>query len=97
MRSRWQSGSLVPIPPPLVPLLRTHRTAQQRERLAAGSLWEDLDLVFCQENGRPLDPRQDYAEWQDILEKSGIQPKRVHDGRHTAGPLLMSQVSACVW
>ncbi len=25
--------------------------------------WEDWDLVFCQPNGRPIDPRADWAEW----------------------------------
>ena len=77
-----------PIPPPLVPLLRAKRAAQKRERLKAADIWEDNDLVFCQENGRPIDPRADYAEWQDILKASGVQAKRVHDGRHTAGTLL---------
>lgn len=77
-----------PIPPPLVPILRAHRAAQSRERLAAGELWEDHDLVFAQPNGRPIDPRRDWAEWQDLLGASGVQAKRVHDGRHTAGTLL---------
>ena len=77
-----------PIPPPLIPLLKAQRTAQKRERLAAGELWEDNDLVFCQPNGRPIDPRRDWEEWQDILKAAGLEAKRVHDGRHTAGTLL---------
>ncbi|MDX3238469.1 tyrosine-type recombinase/integrase [Streptomyces sp. ME03-5709C] len=73
---------------PLISALRAHRAAQNRERLTAGELWEEHDRAFCQANGRPIDPRADYAEWQDILEASGVQAKRVHDGRHTAGTLL---------
>lgn len=78
-----------PIPPPLVPILRAHRAAQLRERLAAGELWEENDLVFCQDNGRPIDPRADYDEWLDVLDAAEVTRKRVHDGRHTAGTLLI--------
>ncbi|PZH20177.1 integrase [Streptomyces sp. NTH33] len=77
-----------PIPPPLIPLLKAQRTAQKRERLAAADVWEDHDLVFAQPNGRPIDPRRDWEEWQDILKAAGLEAKRVHDGRHTAGTLL---------
>lgn len=79
---------MAPIPPPLIPLLKAQRAAQKRERLAAANVWEDHDLVFAQPNGRPIDPRRDWEEWQDILKAAGLEPKRVHDGRHTAGTLL---------
>ena len=36
------------LPRQLVEALRTHRAAQFEERIAAGSLWEDNDLVFAQ-------------------------------------------------
>jgi integrase len=53
----------VPLPPELVAVLRSHRAAQARERLAAANVWEDHDLVWCQENGRPADSRADWQEW----------------------------------
>lgn len=31
--------------------LRSHRTRQLQERLAAGEVWKDLDLVFCTRTG----------------------------------------------
>ena len=34
--------------------LRRHKTAQNEERLRLGSLWEDHDLVFPSQTGRPL-------------------------------------------
>ncbi|MBA2767953.1 MAG: hypothetical protein H0U35_02250 [Sporichthyaceae bacterium] len=43
------------LPPQLVESLRSHKVAQLEERLAAASLWEDRDLVFCQVNGKPID------------------------------------------
>ncbi len=46
--------------PGLRDALRAHRTAQLAERIAAGSMWQDNDLVFCQVDGRPIDPRGDH-------------------------------------
>jgi integrase len=86
---KGKNKRLAPIPPPLVPLLKAHRKDQLRERLAAGELWEEHDLVFCQENGRPIDPRMDWEEFKDILTAAGLRDARVHDNRHTAGTLMI--------
>ena len=48
----------ISLPDPLRDALRAHRAVQLAERMAAGSEWQDHDLVFCQENGRPIDPRR---------------------------------------
>ncbi|WP_411088349.1 tyrosine-type recombinase/integrase [Streptomyces sp. 061-3] len=86
---KGRNKRIVTIPPPLIPLLRAHRKAQLRERLAAGELWEEHDLLFCQENGRPIDPRHDWEEFKDILAAAGLRDARVHDSRHTAGTLMI--------
>lgn len=52
-----RSRRTVPIAPPLVAMLRTHRANQAAERLAAGDQWTDSDLVFASEFGTPADPR----------------------------------------
>jgi len=81
----------VPIPKPLIPLLKAHKAAQSAERLAAGSAWEDWDLVFCRSDGRPIDPRDDWGAWQTLLKAAGVPPARLHDARHTAATLLLEQ------
>ncbi|MTE20229.1 tyrosine-type recombinase/integrase [Streptomyces sp. TRM43335] len=86
---KGRNKRVAPIPPPLIPLLRAQREAQAVERETAGELWQEHDLVFAQPNGRPVDPRADYDEWVEILEAAGVPSKRVHDGRHTAGTLLI--------
>lgn len=86
---KGKNRRIVPIPPPLVPILRAHRAAQLRERMAAGELWEENDLVFAQADGKMIDPRADWEEWKDILSAAGLRDARVHDGRHTAGTLLI--------
>ena len=61
------------------------------ERIAAGSEWVDLDLVFAQENGRPLEPRSDHRAWRALLTDAQVPPARLHDARHTAASLLLQQ------
>lgn len=88
---KGKSKRTIPLPPELIPILKAHRTKQKMERLAAANVWEDHDLVFCQPNGRPIDPRDDWDDWKDLLSQAGVRDARVHDGRHTAGTLLIEQ------
>lgn len=69
--------------------MRKHHRAQVRERLAAGELWEDHGLVFCQPNGRPIDPRQDWAEWRSILREAVIEDAGTHVTRVSAATMLL--------
>lgn len=83
------SKAIIPLPPPLIPYLREHKAAQDEERRLAGDKWEEHDLVFCQANGRPIDPRHDWQEFKDLLAEAGLEDRRPHDGnRHTAGTFL---------
>jgi integrase len=88
---KGKSKRTVALPPELVPLLRRHRAAQRREKMAAGDRWEDNDLVFCREDGQPIARNDDWREWKDVLDAAGVRDTRVHDGRHTAGTLLVEQ------
>lgn len=79
----------VSVAPELVALLRKHHVAQKAERLAAGSLWEDHDMVFAQWNGRPIDSRRDWQDWADLLKAAKIPHHKVHAARHTAATLML--------
>jgi integrase len=81
----------IALPEPLIALLRAHRRAQAAERLLAGSSWEENDLVFCQRNGRPLDPDGHSKAWKNFLTRAGVREARLHDARHTAATLLLVQ------
>jgi site-specific recombinase XerD len=59
--------------------------------MMAGDSWQDLDLVFAEADGRPIDPRDDWESWKCLLEQAGVRDARVHDGRHTAATLLIEQ------
>jgi integrase len=77
------------LPPQLIPVLRAHREVQDLERMVAGDAWAQHDLVFARSNGRPIDPRDDYDDWRDLLKAASVRDARLHDGRHTAGTLLI--------
>ena len=59
--------------------------------MLAGSEWHDEDLVFAQPNGRPIDKKTDYDDWTRLLQQAGVRHVRLHDGRHTAATLLLSE------
>ncbi|MCQ4044482.1 tyrosine-type recombinase/integrase [Streptantibioticus rubrisoli] len=86
---KGKSKRTISLPPELIPVLEAHRVAQQRQRALAGTAWEERDLVFCQPDGRPVDPRDDWEDWKGLLRAAGVRDARVHDGRHTSATLLL--------
>jgi integrase len=86
-----RSRRTLALPAQLVDALRAHRATQLEERIAAGSLWEDHDLVFSQPNGRPIERRSDWHAWKALLNEADVREVRLHDGRHTAATLLLSE------
>jgi integrase len=86
-----RSERTLALPLPLVAALHAHKALQVGERMVARSEWHDEDLVFAQANGRPIDKKSDYDEWCALLETAGVRHVRLHDGRHTAATLLLSE------
>jgi integrase len=75
--------------PQFVALLREHRSAQFLQKITADAEWEDSDLVFCQWNGRPIDPRRDWAEWGQVLKAAGLPHNHIHAMRHSTATLAL--------
>ena len=57
----------------------------------ADAEWDENDLVFCQWNGRPIDPRRDWGEWSAILTEAGLPHHRLHAMRHTAATIMLEK------
>ena len=51
---------------------RAHYTRQAAERLAAGEMWQEHDLVFCREDGTPLDRWHVRKEFQKITKAARL-------------------------
>ena len=72
--------------------LRTHRTRQIEQRLRAGVVWQDFDLVFTTGRGRPLDGNNVRTRsFARLLERAGLPPMRFHSLRHAAATILMAE------
>lgn len=80
---------IISVPKPLKEWLDRHHEQQDVERAAAGSMWQEGQWIFAQPNGAPIDPRQDYQQWRDLLSAAAVRPARLHDARHTAATMLL--------
>ena len=87
-----RSRRSVHLTPEAVAALRRHRERQSVERLRLGPAWEDNDLVFPNELGRPLE-RQNvlHRSFYPLLDRAGLPRIRFHDLRHTTATLLLSR------
>jgi integrase len=75
-----------------VEALRRHRAAQAVERLRIGKAWEDNDLVFANEAGRPIAACNLLKRsFEPLLKQAGVPRIRFHDLRHSAATLLLGQ------
>ena len=72
--------------------LRRHHVAQAAERLAAGTAWENLDLVFANEVGHALSPSElTNVYHRRVLKHASLERIRFHDLRHTAATILLGR------
>ena len=73
--------------------IRRHKTAQNAERLQLGSLWEDHDLVFPSQTGRPMRAWSLIGgPFKRLWKRAGLPERtRFHDLRHTCATLLLTQ------
>ena len=74
--------------PGQVAMLRGHRRRLKKERLAAGTLWIDHDLVFPTPRGTPLDASNIRRHFHKVCERARVRPRRIHDWRVTAASWL---------
>jgi integrase len=66
-----RSKRAIPLPGPLAAALRQHQQRQHEERITAGPLWQESQNVFTTPTGRPVDPRNDYRQFQKLLARAG--------------------------
>lgn len=80
------SRRMVALIEPLRLALLHRQAAVDGER---ASYTEDHDLVWCEENGAPIDPRDDWECWHQLLEEAGVRPVAQHEIRHSTATLLL--------
>jgi integrase len=71
-------------------VLEQHRDRQLAEREAAGDAYEDHDLIFCHELGRPINPQRATDRFAALRKAAKIRAGRLHDVRHSQATLLLT-------
>jgi integrase len=69
--------------------LKAQRVQQARDRLAAGSHWQDDGYVFTMRDGRPVGWRSLDAAFVRAQARAGVRRQRFHDMRHSFATLLL--------
>jgi len=86
-----RSRRTVNLPAVAVDALRTHRSHQAAERLAAGPSWTDDGWVFATDRGTAIDPRNVTRRFHLLCDRAELPRRRFHALRHTAATLLLEQ------
>jgi integrase len=73
-----------------VTAVRAHHETQLLERDFAGDAYVDLDLVFCDELGGPIQPNRLSARFSQRRKAAGIPTGTLHTLRHTAATLALT-------
>lgn len=75
----------------VVPMLAPIRRALEERRAVADTEQHryDFDLVWCEPDGRPIDPRKDWQAWTDLLEAADVPHVTLHEARNTAATLML--------
>ncbi len=69
--------------------LTTQRNRIAMQRIVTAERWEELDLVFPNLFGRPVEPTNLLREFKGIIERSNLPRIRIHDLRHTSATLML--------
>lgn len=84
-----KSREPVPIPKVVLEELKRHRARQEEEKAFWGQAYQDNGLVFCTEDGKPLDPANFFRRYKRILKRAGLPAVSFHTLRHTFATLLL--------
>jgi site-specific recombinase XerD len=72
--------------PPIRAIMERRRDTVEAER---PSYTHNHDLVWCHPSGAPIDPRDDWRDWSDLLTAAGVPHVTLHEARNTAATLLL--------
>lgn len=86
----YKSTRIIPIPARLAQDLKAHKVRQDDNRYRFNTKYKDnLNLVFCREDGSPLPKSTLFNAFKRILKKIDIEPMRIHTLRHTFVVLML--------
>ncbi|MEX2045976.1 MAG: site-specific integrase [Chloroflexota bacterium] len=75
-----------------VTALRRHRVRQNEERMALGTGWTDIDLVYANAVGRPVNASNLlHQRFHPLLKRADLPRIRFHDLRHTYATIALGR------
>jgi len=77
------SNRIISVAPKIMEKLSEHKIAQEKHRKKWKSAYNNLDMVFCREDGNLVDPKTFRTFYLKTLEKAEVGHKRFHALRHT--------------
>lgn len=83
-----RSARTIALPPFVLDALKQQRSHQGARRLAAGTAWQDFDLVVDRGDGAPLPPWAISQRFRSLMSKSGIDLS-FHGLRHAHASLML--------
>lgn len=72
-------------------LLKKQKALYKTNKLKLGADFHNTDYVICKENGDPFLPKSFTRKWARTLEIHNLRHIRLHDTRHSAISLLLSE------
>lgn len=91
MSPKTQSSKrVVPINDFMINELKEHKKQQEEEKKLYADCYKDYGMVFCKSDGDYIYPRNFLRQYQNLLQKAGLEKKRFHDLRHTVASLLIN-------
>jgi integrase len=85
-----RSHRTIPLTADLVRVLRWHFQNQCEERNFTAEGWNSAGLLFCSENGTPLNPSNLSRQFDIFLRTANLPNIRFHDLRHTYAALSIA-------
>jgi len=83
------SRRIIPIPDNALAELKRWKARQNQEKLFLGEAYQDHGLLFCTEDGKPIEPRNFTRHFDAMLKRAGLPHIRFHDARHTFATILL--------
>ena len=80
----------VDLPETVIKILREVRKQQAEDRLFMAEKYQENNIVFCQENGKPIDNSNLTYRFRRLANAAGLPNLRFHDLRHTHASLMLA-------
>jgi integrase len=85
-----QSLRSIKLPASTIPMLKQYRAHLAEQRISLGDLWEDNNLVFPGQTGKPMRPDTLTNWFSKFAAKHGLPHVTIHGLRHTNATLLIA-------